>query len=138
MKTAKSDACSDVFELGACGTVVGFISSLIGQQRGSCQDGAGQGQPEAIMHMVGPMDKSIELSVTSDDFAPVLYARSSCFPSGRTTEYGCETSGDNNGGPLGGQSGTADFNFEAKTNSDVLIFVDGALVGGSYRLTCVP
>lgn len=133
---AVSDSCGAGFELGACGTVIGTVSDVLGQQRGSCQSGGDQARPEGVFTVQGPDDGTLEVSVTSSNFAPALYARNVCNSNDRDDELGCDV--PDNGGPIGGQSGRAQLSLESKPGTDLTLFVDGAFAGNRYTLRCVP
>jgi len=142
VKAAKGDACDDVMDLGACGTVIGYVSTFPGVERGVCQDLGGLTESESILHLLGPADKSLDVTVESTDFVPVLYAREECGSGNQGASLGCDVGDGDNSGPGGGgpfeQGGTARLGLEAKPDSDVYLIVDGALVGDRYRLKCVP
>ncbi len=139
---ATDDACDDVMDLGACGTVLGFVSKYPGVEQGVCQDLSGLGAPESILHVLGPADKRLEVTVGSPDFVPVLYAREECGNDDYDASLGCalgeSNGGPGGGGPWGGEGGTARLSVEAKANSDIYLIVDGASVGDRYLLRCVP
>ncbi len=133
---AAPDVCgSDTFDLGICGTLIGYVSNLVGQDRGACQPGTGHGQPESILRAIGPRDKSVSVGVTSDEFVPALYARDGCRNGGSSDELGCAFNGDS-GAPPGG--GRADLNLAVDANKDFYLYVDGGALGDRYTLTCAP
>ncbi len=136
VKPAAADDCATpTFDAGPGGSVLGFISGLVGQQSGSCQSQLGLTAPEAIMHVQVPADGTLEVSVSSDTFSPIIYARQVCEQP--KTELDCDAG---NAGPGSGQSGRATLSFKARPSSEVALFVDGAggLNAGRYLLKCVP
>ena len=135
---APDDCAGPVFDAGEGGTVLGFISSLAGQQVGSCQSRLSLMQSEGIVKVTAPSDGSLEAQASSDNFVPALYARTSC--GSADSEIKCDAASGGGPGPGGGQSGRATLSFEATPSSEVFLFVDGAggIAAGRYLLKITP
>lgn len=102
------------------GTVLGFQSSFLGSQRGSCQP-AGDVAPEAMFRFNGDASGNADFEVYSSDFVPDIYVRTS--PCGSGTELGCDI-----GSSVGGGINAANLRVSVASSLHYL-FVDGGRVG---------
>jgi hypothetical protein len=130
--------CASPLWLSACGTVIGFMDdrqpeNAWGQQRGNCQGGFGQRAPEEVLSIPGSSDGDVSLFVSSDAFAPTLYARTVCDSRDNDVQLGCKNSFSTNG-----QSGSVDFSVALGAGSRASVLVDGGENGGKYTFRCTP
>jgi hypothetical protein len=99
------------------GTVLGFQSSFVGSQRGSCQP-VGDVAPEAIFRFDGDTSGNADFEVYSADFVPDIYVRTS--PCGSGTQLGCDI-----GSSVGGGVNAANLRVGVTSGSLHYLFVDG-------------
>jgi hypothetical protein len=128
---AHADTCaSEVFDHSGCGTLVGFMhASAVGTSAGSCQTIFGGAAPESMLRIQGAEDGNVSIEVTSDAFAPSLYARTACQAGFGTTELGCDAS-------QGGSSGNAQLDVPLRASEEAFVFVDSGDSGARYTLRC--
>lgn len=116
------DGCSapgGQLDITGGGALVGFQSSFVGNQRGTCTPGAFN-PPEAILSLTAPSSGRVEFDAYSADFTPDLYLRRAACDGPGASELDCV-----NGSSVGGGINGASLNETVTAGDRLWLFVDG-------------
>jgi hypothetical protein len=130
------DACNATsVRLPVGATLLGFMDALEpannwGTQQGSCQLATGPQPPESIVSFVADDDDTFRFVVTSDAFAPALYARDRCNGNGPNDELACDAAVLTDT--------RAEIELDLRQDDEAFLFVDAGKDHGAFVLKNVP
>ena len=127
------DGCSapgGPFDISGGGSLVGFQTNFVGNQRGTCTPGAFN-PPEAVLQLTAPSSGSVRFEAYSADFTPDLYLRRRACDGSGASELDCV-----NGSSVGGGISGATLSESVTPGERLWLFVDGGRTG--YALYYEP